>query len=119
MQKFGHTPDIIMYTTMIYGLAKSRNIAQAYDLFEKLKARGRKPDSACYNSLITGLSNANRAMEAIKSFEEIRLKGYRIHVKSCIILLDALHRAENIEQASIIGAVLRESTKYQHTAKYL
>ena len=58
MKNFSHPLNIIMYTTMIYSLARSRNIVEAYDLFGKLKARGHK--FACYNALITRTSNANK-----------------------------------------------------------
>eukprot|EP00262_Sarcandra_glabra_P002804 TRINITY_DN13188_c0_g3_i1.p1 TRINITY_DN13188_c0_g3~~TRINITY_DN13188_c0_g3_i1.p1 ORF type:complete len:112 (-),score=20.74 TRINITY_DN13188_c0_g3_i1:94-408(-) len=104
---------------MISGLAKVGNIVEANGLFERFKASGRIPDSASYNVLIEGLSNANRAMDAYKLFEETRLKGCNISAKTCIVLLDALHKAECLEQAGIVGAVLKEAAKSQHAAKSL
>lgn len=107
MQKLGHFHNVI-----ITGLAKAGNIAEAYDLFKKLKERGQKHDSACYNSLIIGLSLTNKRMEAYEMFVKTCLKGCRLSVKNCMILLDALHRAGNIELAAIVRVVLKESKMF-------
>jgi len=64
--------------------------------FGVIKAKCHKPDYYFYNAFITGLSNANKVIAAFNFFEEARLKGCKIHVKSCIVILDELHRAENI-----------------------
>jgi pentatricopeptide repeat protein len=102
---------------MISGLAKSGNVAQASSLFERFRASGGIPDSASYNAMIEGLSIANRALDAYQLFEETRLKGCSIHTKTCVALLDALHKAECLEQAAIVGAVLRETAKSQHAVR--
>lgn len=57
-------------------------------------------------------------MDAYSLFEETRLKGHKIHTKTCVVLLDALHKAECLEQAAIVGAVLREIAKSQHASKH-
>lgn len=67
--------------------------------------------------MIEGFSVSNRAMEAYKLFEETRLKGCHIYTKTCVILLDALHKAECLEQAAIVGAVLKETAKSQHASR--
>ncbi|KAK8709844.1 hypothetical protein V6N13_060845 [Hibiscus sabdariffa] len=118
MEKQQLKPNTITYTTMISGLAKAGNVEEAHGLFRRFKANGGIPDSACYNAIIEGLSNANRAMDAYKLFEETRRKGCNIHTKTCIVLLDALHKAECLEQAAIVGAVLKETAKSQHASKY-
>ncbi|KAF4355673.1 hypothetical protein F8388_013090, partial [Cannabis sativa] len=117
MQKLGLKPNTITYTTMISGLAKAGNIAEANRLFERLKASGGMPDSASYNAMIEGLSSANQAMDAYMLFEETRLKGFKIHSKTCVVLLDSLHKAECLEQAAIVGAVLKETAKSQHASR--
>ncbi|KAI4369568.1 hypothetical protein MLD38_017993 [Melastoma candidum] len=68
--------------------------------------------------MIEGLSSANRAMDAFELFEEARMKGLRIHTKTCVILMDALHKADCLEQAGIVGAVLRGIAKSQHAARH-
>ncbi|CAN1857611.1 Pentatricopeptide repeat-containing protein At3g06920 [Linum perenne] len=118
MQKQGLKPNTITYTTMISGLAKAGNILEAKNLFERFKANGGIPDSASYNAIIEGLSIGNRATDAYEVFEETRMKGFNIHTKTCVVLLDALHKAECLEQAAIVGAVLRETAKSQHAAKH-
>jgi hypothetical protein len=65
------------------------------------------------------MSNANRAIEAYQIFEETRSRGCRINVKACITLLDALNRSECLEQAAVVGAVLREIAKSQHASRSL
>jgi len=65
------------------------------------------------------MSHANRAIEAYQVFEETRLRGCRINVKACISLLDALNKAECLEQAAVVGAVLREIAKSQHASRSL
>ncbi|KAK6138927.1 hypothetical protein DH2020_027342 [Rehmannia glutinosa] len=119
MQKQGLKPNVFTYLTMISGLAKAGNILEADKLFERFKANGGIPDSACYNTMIEGLSMANKATEAYQLFEETRLKGCNIYTKTCVILLDALHKAECLEQAAIVGAVLRETAKSQHASRSL
>ena len=37
----------------------------------------------------------------------------------CVIFIDALHRDENIEQATAMGSLFREGTKSQPIVKYL
>ncbi|KAK8511280.1 hypothetical protein V6N12_033557 [Hibiscus sabdariffa] len=118
MEKQQLKPNSITYTIMISGLAKAGNVVEAYGLFQRFKANGGIPDSVCYNAIIEGLSNANRAMDAYKLFEETRRKGRGIHTKTCVVLLDALHKAEFLEQAAIVGAVLKETAKSQHASKY-
>lgn len=78
---------------------------------------GGTPDSACYNAIVEGLSYADSAMDAYGLFEETRLKGQKIHAKTCIALWDALCRAECVEQAAIVGAVMREVAHSQHAAR--
>jgi pentatricopeptide repeat protein len=104
---------------MISGLAKVGNITDACSLFERFKANGGIPDAASFNALIEGMSHANRAIEAYQVFEETRLRGCRINVKACISLLDALNKAECLEQAAVVGAVLREIAKSQHASRSL
>jgi pentatricopeptide repeat protein len=117
MKKQGLNPNTVTYTTMISGLAKSGNIRDATGLFERFKASGGIPDSACYNAMIEGLSSGDKAMEAYTLFEETRRKGCSINTKTCVVLLDALHKAECLEQAGIVGAVLRETAKSQHASR--
>jgi pentatricopeptide repeat protein len=117
MQKQGMKPSTISYTTMISGLAKAGNIAEAGALFDRFKANGGVPDSACYNAMIEGLSNGNRAMDAFSLFEETRRRGLPIHNKTCVVLLDTLHKNDCLEQAAIVGAVLRETGKARHAAR--
>ncbi|XP_059654624.1 pentatricopeptide repeat-containing protein At3g06920-like [Cornus florida] len=117
MQKQGLKPNMITYTTMISGLAKAGNISEANGLFERFKENGGKPDAACYNTMIEGLSISNRAMEAYTLFEETRLRGRNVYTKTCVVLLDALHKAECLEQAAIVGAVLKETAKSQHASR--
>lgn len=69
--------------------------------------------------LSPGLSSANRAMEAYIGCEQARLKGCKVRFKSFIIFLDALNRAEIFEQATIVGAVSRESSESRQAAKSL
>lgn len=52
-------------------------------------------------------------------FEETRLKGCRIISKTCIVLLDALHKAECLEQAAIVDAILKEMAMSRHASKLL
>jgi len=56
-------------------------------------------------------------MDAYTLFEETRLKGCRIYSKTCVVLLDALDKVDCLEQAAIVGAVLREMTKSQHATR--
>ncbi|GER52188.1 pentatricopeptide repeat-containing protein [Striga asiatica] len=105
MQKQGLKPNAITYLTMISGLAKAGNIFEADKLFERFKANGGVPDSACYNTMIEGLSLANKASEAYRLFEETRRKGCSIYTKTCVVLLDALHKADCLEQAGVVGAL--------------
>ena len=107
MQKEGLIPNVVTYTTMISGLAKVGNITDACSLFERFKANGGIPDAASFNALIEGMSHANRAIEAYHVFEETRLQGCRINVKACISLLDALNKAECLEQATVVVLALR------------
>ncbi|KAI3975284.1 hypothetical protein MKX01_033524 [Papaver californicum] len=119
MQKKGIKPQLITYITMISGLANVGNVSEAYALFEKSKLKGGVPDSACYNAVIEGLSNVGRAMDAYVIFEETRLKGCSINTKSCVVLLDALQKAECLQQAAIVGAVFGEMAKCRHASKLL
>ena len=118
MQKKGLKPNTITYTNMISGLAKAGNVYEANDLFGRFMAGGGIPDSACYNAMIEGLSNANKAIDAYALFEEARMKGCRINSKTCVVLLDALHKADCLEQAAIVGAVLKEMAKSQHATRF-
>ena len=117
MQKQGLKPNTITHTTMISGLARAGNVLEAKDLFERFKSSGGIPDSACYNAMIEGLNNANKAMDAYILFEETRLKGCHIYSETCVVFLDALHKADCLEQAAIVGAVLREMAKSQHATR--
>jgi hypothetical protein len=67
--------------------------------------------------MIEGLSSANKAMDAYTVSEETRLRGCRVNSKTCVVLLDALHKADCLEQAAIVGAVLREMAKSQHATR--
>uniref|UniRef100_I1M6I0 Pentacotripeptide-repeat region of PRORP domain-containing protein n=2 Tax=Glycine subgen. Soja TaxID=1462606 RepID=I1M6I0_SOYBN len=117
MQKQGLKPNTITHTTMISGLARAGNVLEAKDLFERFKSSWGIPDSMCYNAMIEGLNNANKAMDAYILFEETRLKGCHIYSETCVVFLDALHKADCLEQAAIVGAVLREMAKSQHATR--
>ncbi|KAL9259956.1 Pentatricopeptide repeat-containing protein [Drosera capensis] len=103
--------------SMITGLARAGNINEAHGFFKKFKAKGGVLDAACYNAMIEALSIGNRAGDAFKLFEETRRKGFSIHSKTCVVLLDSLQRAECLEQAAIVGAVLKETAKAHHASK--
>ncbi|KAI4307891.1 hypothetical protein L6164_031019 [Bauhinia variegata] len=103
---------------MISRLAKAGNVVEAKGLFDRFKGCGGIPDLACYNAIIEGLSIANRTMDAYDLFEETRLKGCRINSKTFVVLLDALHKADCLEQAAIVGAVLREMAKSKHANRF-
>ena len=117
MQKQGLQPNVITYTTMICGLARAGNVLEANRLFDRFKKSGGIPDSACYNTMIEGLSVSNRAMEAYSLFEDTRLKGCNVYPNTCVVLMDSLHKAECLEQAAIVGAVLKETAKAQHASR--
>ncbi|ONK58365.1 uncharacterized protein A4U43_C09F11500 [Asparagus officinalis] len=142
MPRWGCTPDVVAYTTVIKGLCSLGNTRLAIEFLEKMKVFGEvKPDVVTYNTIVDGLCKQGEMRtvplfsptpcimhdhsvrghweEAMRVFKEMVDCGLCPHVTTFHTLVDSLCKQGNTSEAhKLLKAVTESGVKTRHSFLY-
>ncbi|KAK6918688.1 Pentatricopeptide repeat [Dillenia turbinata] len=75
MHRFGLTPDIYTYNTLISGYCKAFDMISADNFINRMCATGWEPDITTYNICIYGLCSSRRINQAVIVLDELVSSG--------------------------------------------
>ena len=97
--------DVCIYASMIKGLCKGEQQADAIELFNKMDENGCPPDSITYNTVIKGFLLKNEVSKALEFLHLMTGKGFAADDYTRSLFMDSL-RSTNV--SGTMKAQLRE-----------
>lgn len=76
IKKRGYAPDMVMYSTVIHSLAKSKMLGKAKEVWVEMIQKGFVPNNYTYNALMYGYLKSGDINEAERLCKEMFDKGY-------------------------------------------
>ncbi|XP_031391643.1 pentatricopeptide repeat-containing protein At1g77360, mitochondrial isoform X2 [Punica granatum] len=104
MEKYGMSPNVAAFNSLLSALCKARNVRKAQEIFESMKERF-VPDSKTYSILIEGWGKAPNLPKAREIFREMVGSGCEPDIVTYGIMVDVLCKAGRVDEA--VG-VIRE-----------
>lgn len=98
MDKYGVTPNLAAFNSLLSAFCKSKNVRKAQEIFDQRKDRF-VPDSKTYSILLEGWGKAPNLPKARKVFREMVENGCDPDIVTYGIMVDALCKAGRVEEA--------------------
>ncbi|KAE8693451.1 Pentatricopeptide repeat-containing protein [Hibiscus syriacus] len=120
MKEEGVEPDLVTYSTLIFGLWKSGRVKEARKYLDILVESWHFPDAVTYTSLMNGMCREGNALGAVVLLEEMERKssGMTLETASSATLVRALCREGRIAEAYDVFDYAVESKSLTDVAAY-
>ena len=93
-------PDVVTFTTMINGMAKTGNASMALWLFSYMEENGCEPNSVTYATVIDSLCKRGLVDEALKLHSKMVQKGILPDIYTYTPIIQGLCKADKQEEAA-------------------
>ncbi|KAI3865897.1 hypothetical protein MKX03_024047 [Papaver bracteatum] len=103
MDKYGITPNLAAFNSLLSALCKSRNVRKAQEIFESMKEDRFVPDAKTYSILLEGWGKAPNLPKAREIFREMVDTGCQPDIVTYGIMVDVLCKAGRVDEA--VGVV--------------
>jgi len=108
MQTQGHTPNLILWNTVINGYAQKGDAAGALQLLDGMRAQGVAPDTVTMNTVINAHAQAGRAQDAMELLESMQAEGLTPDNFTINTIINAHVQAGDTAGAQVLGQKFRE-----------
>ncbi|KAJ0715717.1 putative tetratricopeptide-like helical domain superfamily [Helianthus annuus] len=92
MRKKNCMPNLLTYSSLIYGLCLDGNVARAEILLEEMENKGIIPDHVTYTSLIDGYVSLNQVDRAFSLLQKMVSSGCKPNYRTFCVLMKGLEK---------------------------
>uniref|UniRef100_A0A7S0BJ53 Pentacotripeptide-repeat region of PRORP domain-containing protein n=1 Tax=Rhodosorus marinus TaxID=101924 RepID=A0A7S0BJ53_9RHOD len=98
MEKYGITPQVYHFNSLMDIHLKSRNHNEIFDLFLEIRRLGYRSDRSTYNLVLTAYVRERREIDALAIFEDMMMKHVRPDRNTFALLMRLYSSAEDVEK---------------------
>ncbi|XP_031484590.1 pentatricopeptide repeat-containing protein At1g77360, mitochondrial [Nymphaea colorata] len=106
MDKFGVTPNLAAFNSLLGAFCKSKNVRKAQEIFDSMKDRF-VPDSKTYSILLEGWGREPNLPKAREVYRDMVENGCEPDIVTYSIMVDILCKAGRMEEAVEVMAEMR------------
>ncbi|CAN6440715.1 unnamed protein product [Victoria cruziana] len=106
MDKFGVTPNLAAFNSLLGAFCKSKNVRKAQEIFDSMKSRF-VPDSKTYSVLLEGWGREPNLLKAREVYREMVENGCEPDIVTYSIMVDILCKTGRMEEAVEVMAEMR------------
>ncbi|RVX12251.1 Pentatricopeptide repeat-containing protein [Vitis vinifera] len=104
----GTIPEVVIYTAVVEGFCKARQLNDAVRIFRKMQNNGISPNAFSYTVLIRGMYKGNRLDIAVDFCVEMLEAGHSPNVATLVDLIHEFCKEKGVEEAKNVIVTLKQ-----------